>query len=108
MNFLSIQDLPDLRSAFQVFLSFILLYVVTWVIYSRYFHPLSGIPGPFWASLSRLWLAKQASDGRIDEVLRNLHGELGNSYGQLHSTKKADQKVTRYHCQNCTQRGGCF
>ncbi|KAJ5714376.1 cytochrome P450 [Penicillium malachiteum] len=27
------------------------------VIHYRFFHPLSGFPGPFWASVTRLWIA---------------------------------------------------
>lgn len=68
---------PSLRAALQIGFLLLPLYFATWVIYTRYFHPLSAIPGPFWASISRVWLAKQAADGKLDEVVRNLHRELG-------------------------------
>lgn len=29
------------------------------IVYYRCFHPLSVFPGPFWASVTRLWIAKQ-------------------------------------------------
>lgn len=77
MDRLGVGELPSLRAAFQIGFLLLPLYLVTWVIYTRYFHPLSSIPGPFWASISRIWLAKQAAGGNLDEVIRNLHGELG-------------------------------
>lgn len=27
------------------------------IIYYRFFHPLSAFPGPFWGSVTRLWIA---------------------------------------------------
>lgn len=27
------------------------------IIYYRFFHPLSKFPGPFWGSVTRLWIA---------------------------------------------------
>ncbi|ORY63884.1 cytochrome P450 [Pseudomassariella vexata] len=33
----------------------ILAVIVSVVVYRRYIHPLSEIPGPFWASITRLW-----------------------------------------------------
>lgn len=27
------------------------------IVYYRFFHPLSVFPGPFWASVTRLWIA---------------------------------------------------
>ena len=28
------------------------------IVYYRFFHPLAKFPGPFWASVTRLWIAK--------------------------------------------------
>lgn len=50
---------------------------IAWAAYMRLFHPLAGIPGPFWASLSRTWLAIQVYRGHIDIVQRDLHDKLG-------------------------------
>ena len=36
----------------------------SYILYQRYFHPLAFIPGPFWASLSRLWMTKHSWDGK--------------------------------------------
>ncbi|KIX93851.1 uncharacterized protein Z520_10476 [Fonsecaea multimorphosa CBS 102226] len=49
-----------------------------WVAYMRLFHPLAGIPGPFWASLSRTWLAFHVYRGHIDTLQRDLHDKLGD------------------------------
>lgn len=77
MDRIGIEELSSLQAAAQICLFLLLLYSISWVIYTRYFHPLSGIPGPFWASISRVWLAKQAAGGNLDQVVRNLHKELG-------------------------------
>lgn len=77
MDRIGIEELSSLRAVAQICLFLLLLYFIPWVIYTRYFHPLSGIPGPFWASISRIWIAKQGASGKLDQVVRNLHKELG-------------------------------
>ncbi len=37
--------------------------IVGYVIYQTTVHPLAPVPGPFWAKLSRLWIAKHSWDG---------------------------------------------
>jgi hypothetical protein len=48
-----------------------------WILYTRLFHPLSSIPGPFWASISRYWLAYQISTGKADTIQQGLHDKFG-------------------------------
>ena len=48
-----------------------------YVLYLRYLHPLASIPGPFWASLSRLWMAKHAWDGDMNVTMIELHKKYG-------------------------------
>ncbi|KAL3446982.1 cytochrome P450 [Aspergillus insuetus] len=48
-----------------------------WIFYARFFHPLANIPGPFWASISRYWLAYQVSTGKADVIQRRLHERYG-------------------------------
>ncbi|KAI0205263.1 cytochrome P450 oxidoreductase [Astrocystis sublimbata] len=55
----------------------ILTYVVGWIIYSRNFHPLSKVPGPWLASVSRVWYMRQIATGETEKVLRRLHEEYG-------------------------------
>jgi len=38
-------------------LVYVALRVVYQIIYYRFFHSLSAFPGPFWGSVTRLWLA---------------------------------------------------
>lgn len=53
--------------------------ILVWIIYSRTFHPLAGIPGPWLASWSRLWYMKKiwTEDVEMDEkALHEKHGPL--------------------------------
>ncbi|KAK7961066.1 hypothetical protein PG988_012280 [Apiospora saccharicola] len=52
-------------------------YAVLWCIYSRTLHPLSKVPGPFWPSVTRLWLTRAAWRGDLDVVQRALHRRYG-------------------------------
>ncbi|KAI5788669.1 cytochrome P450 [Pyronema domesticum] len=47
------------------------------IIKTRYFHPLSKFPGPFWASVSRLWITYHNLTGKEHEVLYDLHKKYG-------------------------------
>lgn len=53
-------------------------YWILWVIYARTFHPYASVPGPFWASVSRLWLAKNVASGKFHKVSMTLHEKHGN------------------------------
>ena len=48
-------------------------YWICWVIYARTFHPLSKIPGPFLASISRLWVVWRVYQGDMEHIQRQLH-----------------------------------
>ncbi|KAH8812523.1 cytochrome P450 [Xylogone sp. PMI_703] len=48
-----------------------------WVIYCRFFHHLSNVPGPFWASILSIWGAVQVWHGNIQAVQRQLHKKFG-------------------------------
>ncbi len=39
------------------YLAYIVLKFIYQIVYYRFFHPLSAFPGPFWASVTRLWIA---------------------------------------------------
>ncbi|KAI9159142.1 Cytochrome P450 monooxygenase gsfF [Paramyrothecium foliicola] len=57
-----------------------LLWAVTYqVIYYRFFHPLSKVPGNFWGSVTRLWYAWHNFKG--DEV--STYGDLHAKYGPV-------------------------
>lgn len=54
-----------------------ILLLSSYIIYIRLFHPLSSIPGPFIASLTRLWMAKHAWDGDMHTTMIHLHSIHG-------------------------------
>jgi hypothetical protein len=55
----------------------LLCYVLLWIVYVRLLHPLKRIPGPFWASITRLWIVQHVWKGDLDVVERALHLEHG-------------------------------
>ncbi|KAL4948676.1 cytochrome P450 [Aspergillus filifer] len=52
-------------------------YLFAWTLYTRAFHPLKDIPGPFWASVSRFWLGYAVSTGEFVNILRRFHEKHG-------------------------------
>lgn len=55
------------------------MYWIAWIVYARYCHPLAKYPGPFLASISRLWIVSQVAGAKVDETPRNLHAKHGSS-----------------------------
>jgi hypothetical protein len=39
------------------FVAYVAVRFIYQIIYYRFFHPLSVFPGPFWGSVTRLWIA---------------------------------------------------
>jgi hypothetical protein len=62
---------------FKSILVSVLLYWVLWTMYSRTLHPLATIPGPFWASVSRMWYMYRVYVGDMHAVQRHLHERYG-------------------------------
>jgi hypothetical protein len=56
---------------------YVILKFVYQIVYYRFFHPLSKFPGPFWASVTRLWIAKQ----NLAETEYLTFHELSKTYG---------------------------
>ncbi|KAI0142065.1 cytochrome P450 [Pestalotiopsis sp. NC0098] len=56
----------------------LLLLVVTVATWRRCFSPLSDLPGPFWASITRLWHVKIIIAGDQNLVLSRLHEKYGH------------------------------
>ncbi|KAI4718502.1 cytochrome P450 [Aureobasidium sp. EXF-10727] len=48
-----------------------------YIVYQRFFHPLASVPGPFWASLTRLWITKHSWDGDMHRTMIALHEKHG-------------------------------
>jgi hypothetical protein len=57
--------------------SYIALRIAYQIIYYRFFHPLRHFPGPFWASVTRLWIAWHNYLGDECEVELALHRKYG-------------------------------
>lgn len=46
------------------------LYCVGWIVYTRLFHPLAKVPGPWLASISRGWYMWQVHRGDMEKTQR--------------------------------------
>lgn len=68
--------IPQGQSALLLFIAFFGS-LAAYVVYQRFFHPLSSIPGPFWASLTRLWITKHSWDGDMHRTMIALHETHG-------------------------------
>ena len=64
-------------STLEILGLFVLGYSLGWIVYVRSFHPLKHIPGPFWASVSRLWMVHRIRQGDMEVVQRRLHEQYG-------------------------------
>lgn len=49
------------------------------IVYYRFFHPLAKFPGPFWASVTRLWIAKHSLQQTEVPTVYALAKEYGQS-----------------------------
>lgn len=53
------------------------LVLLIYIVYQRYFHPLSKYPGPFLASITDLWQVSVLRTGRLPSLLVDLHEKYG-------------------------------
>lgn len=77
----ALQDFPLSRVLTILALSAsvsVVAYWVAWIVYARFFHPLSKFPGPFFASISRAWIVKKTLDGDMEYTQRSLHKKHGS------------------------------
>ncbi|KAJ5156103.1 cytochrome P450 [Penicillium capsulatum] len=70
---------PQLSTELVLKLSSTLLaaYVIGYVIYNLFFHPLRNYPGPFWARASLLWRIYRSMDGRFHRHIEDCHKRYG-------------------------------
>jgi hypothetical protein len=59
------------------FIAYLIARALYQVVYYRFFHPLSKFPGPFWGSVTRLWIAYH----NIKEDEPYVEHELHKKYG---------------------------
>ncbi|CAK7221894.1 hypothetical protein SBRCBS47491_004685 [Sporothrix bragantina] len=69
---------PSLDTIAGILAALFVIYSVSWIIYTRFFHPLARYPGPFWASVSRFWMVSQIRGAHADKTQRELHAHLGS------------------------------
>jgi hypothetical protein len=73
-RFLSKGILPIDRGQNFANITFVLIaFIILYVLYVRFFGPLAKIPGPFFASLSRLWMVHVSRKGNIHRIMLRLH-----------------------------------
>ena len=53
------------------------IYWLGWIIYTLTFHPLRQIPGPFLATISRLWYMRKIWTEDVEKDERALHAKYG-------------------------------
>lgn len=59
--------------------------ILALILYRRYMTPLRDVPGPFWASVGRMWHTRMIMRGNQGEDLLQLHQDYGRClhvYGQ--------------------------
>jgi hypothetical protein len=69
---------PPLSSVILSLLIIGILALVSQAVYNRYFHPLRKIPGPFWASVSRVWWLLVATGGKQHKIHVACHEKYGS------------------------------
>ncbi|KAE8406696.1 cytochrome P450 [Aspergillus pseudonomiae] len=69
--------LPDRSLLAQGTLVGVVTYWAVWIIYTRWFHPLAKFPGPFWASVTRLWTLLHVLPGNAEKRQMKLHAKYG-------------------------------
>ncbi|KAH8661686.1 cytochrome P450 [Tricladium varicosporioides] len=66
-----------LENAIACFAAFIAYNIIAQIIYYRFFHPLRKFPGPFWASVTRLWLGYHCFMETELPTIYKLHQKYG-------------------------------
>ena len=61
----------------SVILSFGACYITYQIIYYRFYHPLAVFPGPFWGSVTRLWITYHNVRGQEVDVCEAYHKKYG-------------------------------
>ncbi|KAE8363569.1 cytochrome P450 [Aspergillus caelatus] len=70
--------LPERSLLGQGALVGIVTYWAVWIVYTRWFHPLANFPGPFWASITRVWTLLHVLPGDAEKRQMKLHAKYGS------------------------------
>lgn len=76
-------SIPSISNFFLYISALSVLVLLLKATYNRLLHPLRSIPGPFVASLSRLWWCRVALSGHQERTHLALHEQYG-TYPFLH------------------------
>ncbi|KAH6886175.1 flavonoid 3',5'-hydroxylase [Thelonectria olida] len=68
---------PSLGTIVLAVVGSALLSILYQIVYYRFFHPLAHFPGPFWGSVTRLWITYHNVRGRENDVCEELHKKFG-------------------------------
>lgn len=82
-----------ITNVFFTLFTYVVLKFVYQVIYYRFFHPLAAFPGPFWASVTRLWIAKQ----NLQETEYLTVYDLAKKYGMSSDTRNRLSILTKWY-----------
>lgn len=79
----TLPDSIDKPLLVQGVLAVFIVYWTLWIIYARWFHPLAKFPGPFWASISRVWTVLHVLPGDAEKTQKKLHERYGGDIYQI-------------------------
>lgn len=100
IGILSFITLSNIVLAFWAYVSFSVVYQV---VYYRFFHPLRHFPGPFWASVTRLWIAYhnvKADECELELALHRKYGPVLRITPTLLLVSDATKLPEVYHRQS--------
>lgn len=69
--------LLSFTNAVLAFVGYIFIRVAYQIIYYHFFHPLAKFPGPFWAGVTRLWIARHNLNATEVPTIYALHRKYG-------------------------------
>jgi hypothetical protein len=84
----------------------IVVSAVGWVVYQRFYSPYAGIPGPFWASITRLWYLNRINDQEdlMHQHTKKLHKIYGSYWSPPRGSFAGFQlTLLRPTGENCSQ-----
>jgi len=72
-----VTGLPIFTWIFKVGPVAAVLCTLLWMVYAITLHPLTNVPGPFWASVAPIWYMYRIYKGDMDKAQRALHTRYG-------------------------------
>lgn len=80
--FVYLDGIPKGQSGLPLQLELNVIYISTLLlsiaIYRRFFHRLRHFPGPFWASITKIWAFRTCNTGNYYSIVKDLHDKQGD------------------------------